>query len=112
MSTCVETPDTNSPGQLTDGWIPCAIIRDLERGGPEQVESETDLYIAYPISTMDNTAFNTTSFGHDGRARAGKAGVGGIGSSTATASTYTEGTLIIDAYASAEKKMVCAVAGP
>ena len=33
-------------------------------------------------------------------------GHGGMGSSTTTESTYTEGTLIIDAYEPSDKKMV------
>lgn len=109
----VETKDTNSNSDLTDQRIAGAIIRELEEGGAKEVDGDADLYVTYHVSTKDNTVFNTTSFGYGGWGP-GWGGWGGYGyygggmggSSTTTASTYTEGTLIIDAYEPTDKKMV------
>lgn len=65
-----------------------------------------DLYITYHITTKDNTVLNTTSFGYGGRGPGWGAWGGGMGGSTTTSSTYTEGTLVVDAYEAADKKMV------
>jgi hypothetical protein len=107
----VETEDTNTGNSLTDDRIKNAILRELREGGLELVESDADLYVTYHIATKDITSFNTTSFGYGGWGP-GWGGYGGwgyggsMGSSTTTATTYTEGTLIIDAYEPGEKKMV------
>jgi L-aminopeptidase/D-esterase-like protein len=106
----VETKDTDAGNELVAGRIKDAIIRELTEGGLEQVESDPDLYVTYHVATKDNTVFNTTSFGYGGYGAGwgawGMHGGIGMGSSTTTTSTYTEGTLVIDAYEPAEKKMV------
>ena len=102
----VDTKDSNSSNQLMDGRIRDAIVRELTEGGLKQVDSNPDLYITYHITTQENTVYNTTSFGYGGWGRGWGGWGGGMGSSTTTASSYTEGTLIIDAYEPGEKKMV------
>jgi len=107
----VETKDSNSGNQLVDDRIKAAIIRELKEGGMEEVESDADLYITYHITTKENTVYNTTSTGFGGYGGFyggwGPYGGGvGMGSSTTTANTYTEGTLILDAYEPEEKKMI------
>ena len=110
----VAPTDSGARDQLADNRIRSAIIRQLKKGGLEQVDSDADLYITYHVTTQDNTVFNTTSFGYGGYGggwggygRRGYGGYhGGIGSTSTTASTYTEGTLIIDAYEPRDKKMV------
>ena len=103
----VETKASNMPNSLMDGRIREAIIRELTEGGARQVESDPDLYITYHVTTSDRTNYNTTTMGYGGMGR-GWGGYGGMGmaSSTTTVSTYTDGTLIIDAYEPVEKKMV------
>lgn len=102
----VETKDTNSEDQLMDGRIKGAIVRELTEGGLRQVDSDADLYITYHLSSRENMVFNTTNFGYGGYGPGWYRWGGGIGSSTTTATTYTEGTLIIDAYEPMEKKLV------
>ena len=109
----VDTPDSNAD-PLSDGRIRTLIIEHLtEEGGLRKVESDADLYITYHVTTEDSTVLNTSSFGYGGYGggwggygRYGHSGYGGGGMSTTTASTYTEGTLVVDAYEPSEKKMV------
>jgi hypothetical protein len=58
------------------------------------------------MSSKENMVFNTTSFGYGGYGAGWHRWGGGMGSSTTTASTYTEGTLVVDAYEPGDKKMV------
>ena len=77
---------------------------------------ENGEYVTYHVVTEDNTVFNTSSFGYGGMGPGwggyggyGYGGYGyggGMGSSTTTATTYTDGTLILDAYDPETKKMV------
>lgn len=98
------TDETNSHDQLMDGRIKDAIIKEVTEGGLEQVDSDPDLFITYHLTTKDSTVLSTTGMGYGGYGR-GWGGWGG-GMSTTTATTYTEGTLIVDAYEPADKKMV------
>ena len=103
----VETEDTNAASPLIHDRIKAAIIRELTEGGLQQVDSGGDIAVTYHLSTQDNTVYNTTNFGYGGYHPGwGGWGGAGMGSSTTTASTYTEGTLILDAYDSNEKKMI------
>mgnify|MGYP001816209036 CR=1 FL=1 len=109
----VDTAESNSDNQLVDGRIRAAIIRELTDGGLIEVESDPDLFITYHVTTEENQVYNTTSTGfggyggyYGGWGRYGGYGYGGMGSSTTTSYTFTEGTLIIDAYEPDEKKMV------
>jgi hypothetical protein len=111
--TYVETEKTKADSELTANRIKNSIIRELREGGLKEVDSGGDLYVTYHVVTKENTVFNTTSFGYGGWGPGwggygawGYGYGGGMGSSTTTATTYTEGTLIIDAYEPQEKKMV------
>ena len=102
----VETEDTNAADSLTAERIKEAIVNELTAGGLKQVDSDADLYVTYHLASKDNTVFNTTSFGYGGHGRGWRRWGGGMGTSTTTASTYTEGTLIVDAYEPGEKNMI------
>ena len=115
--TYVETKDSNVGNDLTDNRLKDAIIRELTEGGAKQVDSNPDLYLTYHVTTKDNTVFNTTSYGYGGYGPGwggyGRYGYGygygyGMGGmdSTTRAYTYTDGTLIIDAYDPATKQLV------
>lgn len=102
----VPTKDSNARNPMMDDRIRGAIVRELKEGGLTQVDSNPDIFVTYHLSSKDNTVYNTTNFGYGGM-WGGWHGWGmGMGSSTTTASTYTEGTLIIDAYDAKEKKMI------
>lgn len=105
----VETKDTNPPDELTGNRIKNAIIRELSEGGLQSVSSDPDLFVTYHLTSKENTVLNTTGFGYGGYHRGWGGWGGGMGTATTTASTYTEGTLIVDAYApdeNGEQKMV------
>ena len=80
----------------------------LTEDGLQQVDSDPDLFITYHMTTQDNTVFSTTGFGYGGMGAGwGRWGGGmSMGSSTTTATTFTEGTLIVDAYGPDDKQMV------
>ena len=111
----VATDESNAGNDLVDDRIKNLIIREMKEGGLQEVSSDPDLYITYHVTTEDNTTYSTTSFGYGGYGSGwggyGRYGYGhgyGISSmdSTTRAYTYTEGTLLIDAYDPTDKKMV------
>ena len=104
----VETKESDAKNNLMAGRIHDAIISELEQGGLRQVESEPDLFVTYHMTTKDQTEYYTSSFGYGGYGGGwGRYGGGmGTASSTTTATTFTEGTLILDAYGPDDKKMV------
>ena len=102
----VETKDTNSKDQLMDGRIKDAIIKELTEGGLQQVDSDPDLFITYHLTTKEDTVLSTTGMGYGGYGRGWGGWGGGMSTSTTTVSTYTVGTLIVDAYEPADKNLV------
>ena len=102
----VDTKETNHPNQLMDGRIKAAIIEQLKEIGLEQAENDADLYITYHIKTSENTVFNTTGFARGGMGRGWGGWGGGAAMVTTTATTYTDGTLIVDASEPDENKLV------
>jgi hypothetical protein len=104
--TYVDTEESNSANPMMNDRIAAAIKRELKEGGLEQVDEGGDLYVTYHITTQERTQYNTTTFGYGGYGAGWHGWGGGMGSSTTTAYNYTDGTLIIDAYDAAEKKMV------
>jgi len=111
----VETEDSDMNNQLMHDRIVSLIKQNLINGGLTEVDGDADIYVTYHTSSQDYQVFNTTSFGYGGYGAGwggwgygGYGGYGGMsmGSSTTTASNYTEGTLIIDAYEPGEKQLV------
>ncbi len=102
----IQTKESNAPDELTDNRIKNAIIRELFEGGLQSVSSDPDLFITYHLTSQENTVYTTTSFGYGGYYGGWGRWGGGMGTATTTASTYTEGTLIIDAYGPDDKKMI------
>jgi hypothetical protein len=102
----VDTSDSNHQNPMMADRIQAAIIRELVNGGLEQVDADPDLLVTYHVVAQENTVLHTNTYGYGGYHRGwGRWGMG-MGSATTTASTYTEGTLVIDAYDASEKKMV------
>jgi len=106
----VDTKDSNLKNELMAGRIVEMIKKEMREGGGTEVQSDPDLYITYHVTSQENTRYNTTSMGYGGYGGYyggwGGWGGGGMASSTTTATNYTVGTLIIDAYEPTEKKMV------
>jgi hypothetical protein len=94
----VETEGTKAADTLMHDRIKQAVIDELTAGGLKQVDSAADLNVTYHLTAQENTQLNTTSFGYGGYGRGWRRYGGGMASSTTTVSTYTEGTLIVDAF--------------
>jgi hypothetical protein len=103
----VDSAESNARNPLMADRIQAMIKEKLTAGGLTEVAANPDLLVTYHVTSQDQTVFNTTGFGYGGY-WGGWRGWGApvMASSTTTAHTYTEGTLIIDAYDAAEKKMV------
>ena len=98
-----------APNELMHTRIVDAIKAKLTAGGLREVSENPDIVVTYHLSSKENTVYNTTSMGYGGYGGywGGWRGYGGgMASATTTASTYTEGTLIIDAYDALQKKLV------
>lgn len=105
----VDGEDGISPNELMHTRIVDAIKAKLTTGGLQEVSANPDIAVTYHLASKENTVYNTTSVGYGGYGGywGGWRGYGGgMATATTTASTYTEGTLIIDAYDVAEKKLV------
>jgi len=111
----VPTDDSDVKGNdLMDQRIEDMIKKELREGGGTEVQSNPDIYVTYHFTSKENTSYNTTSMGYGGYGGygggwggwGGYGGMGGMGSSTTYATTYTEGTLIVDLYDPETKKLV------
>jgi hypothetical protein len=102
----VDSSESDIRNEMMHGRIVDALKRELREGGLTEVTSDPDLLVTYHATTKENTVYNTTNFGYGGYHGGWYGYGGGMGTSTTTASNFTEGTLIFDAYDPAEKKMV------
>jgi len=111
----VATDDSDVQGNdLMDQRVEDMIKKELREGGGTEVQSNPDIYVTYHFTSKENTSYNTTSMGYGGYGGygggwggwGGYGGMGGMGSSTTYATTYTEGTLIVDLYDPETKKLV------
>ena len=110
----IDTKDSNIKNQLMADRITTMFKKELAEGGLKEVTENPDIYVTYHATSKENTSYNTTSMGYGGYGGYGGGwggygrygGMGGMGSSTTYATTYTEGTLIFDAYEPGDKKLV------
>ena len=95
--------------QLTDGRIRTAIEATLNGKGLREVPlDQADLAVGYQITTADQTDYRTTSTGWGGgygRYGRGWSG-GGVSTSTTTATTYTNGTLVIGVFSGQSQEVL------
>ncbi len=113
-----DTAESNAKNGLMADRITNLIKKEMREGGLTEVNENPDIGITYHVTTEENTSYNTTTMGYGGYGGwgpgwggygyGGYGGYGGMGmgSSTTYATTYTEGTLIIDAYDTENKKLV------
>ena len=107
----VETKDSDVKGNdLMADRVTSMIKKELREGGATEVQSDPDVYVTYHFTSEDRTSYNTTSMGYGGYGGYyggwGGWGGGGMGTSTTYATTYTDGTLIIDIYEPEAKKLI------
>jgi hypothetical protein len=108
----------NDEGGITDNAmmadrVVSLIKKELIEGGLREVQSDPDLYVTYHYTSQERKNFTTTSMGYGGYWGGWDAwgpydSFGGpmMGSSVTREYSYEEGTLVIDAYDSTEKKLV------
>ncbi|MCG6947405.1 MAG: DUF4136 domain-containing protein [Acidobacteria bacterium] len=103
----VDTTDSNIQGnQMMADRVATMIIKELREGGLVEVQENPDIFVTYHYTTEKRSSYTTTNYGYGGY-HGGWYGWGGsMGSSTTQQQTYTDGTLIIDAYDATDKKMV------
>ncbi len=82
---------------LAHGRIVAAIKREMTASGFTVVDSDADVRVSYFASINERLQFNTTYTGMSGWGRHGRAGMGMATSST-RASTFEEGTLVVDVW--------------
>jgi hypothetical protein len=113
----VDTAESNVKGnQMMADRVTSMIKKELREGGLTEVQENPDIFVTYHVTTEELSSFNTTSMGYGGYGgygpgwggygRYGYGGMGGMASSTTYETKYTEGTLIIDGYDPADKKLV------
>jgi hypothetical protein len=97
--------------ELMDGRVQDMIRQHLVAQGLKEVSENPDLIVSYDASTKDHQVLNTMGMGPGmgvgmgmGWGRFGAAGMGGMATTTET--TFTDGTLVVDAYTPDPKKMV------
>jgi hypothetical protein len=113
----VDTEESNiKDNPMMADRVVSLINKELAKDGLTEVQSDPDIYVTYHFTSQERKTLSTTSTGYGGYGGYwddwggwGDYGGGmGMGSSTTREYTYEEGTLVIDAYDSKEKKMICA----
>jgi len=103
----VDTAESNIKGnQMMADRVTNMIKKELREGGLTEVQENPDIYVTYHFTTEDRTSYTTTNFGYGGYGGGWYGWGGGMGTSSTQQHNYTDGTLIIDAYDSSDKKMV------
>jgi len=95
--------DSNNPAadDISDSRIHQAVDSQLTAKGLKKVDSGGDLGVSYQITTKDQTTYTTMGDGWGGGWR-----WGGMGMTTTTSQTYTDGTLMLGMFDSATKQEV------
>jgi hypothetical protein len=95
-----------TPNQLADGRIIAAVDKWLQAAGWQKAEGSGDIAIVPNVSTQESKSLNTFySGGYGGWGYGGWGGMG-MGSASTTVSTFVEGTMVIDLFDAASKKLV------
>ena len=103
----VNTEESNVKGnQMMADRVTNMIKKELREGGLTEVQENPDIFVTYHFTTQDRTSYTTTNFGYGGYGGGWYGWGGGMGTSSTQQHNYTDGTLIIDAYDSSDKKMV------
>jgi len=95
--------------QLMDQRVHDLVVKHMTALGMKEVTESPDLMVTYDASTQQNHVLNTfgapmgpVGFGMG----VGWRRFGGVGMATTTETTFTDGTLVIDAYTPPDNKMV------
>lgn len=106
----VDTEETSIErnNQLMHGRIVAIIEETLIGAGLQKVDDDPDVFVTYHAMTADRSSFTTTGFGYGGWGRGYRrwGGYGGMGTSTTRENTYTDGTLVVDAWNAETEKLI------
>lgn len=94
---------------LTHRRIVDAVNAQLIHNGLSEVDADPDVYITYHGGRAEKVSVNTTHYGYgygSGWYWNPYWGHTGMGGSTTTVSTYTEGTLVVDMYRADVKELI------
>jgi hypothetical protein len=86
-----------SSSPLSDERIVAAIRREMVAAGLTETDSNPDIAVTYAASVDQQVQFNTTYAATGGWGRWGRGGMG-VSSSSTRATTFDEGTLVIDIF--------------
>jgi Domain of unknown function (DUF4136) len=100
------TDETAAQDPLLAERIVQMLKAKLTAAGLTEATSNPDVYVTYHVVTEDKPVLNTTGFGYGGYAPGWGAWGGGLTSTTTTVSTFTEDTLVIDAYRPSDNRLV------
>lgn len=100
----VESKDTKAADDLMNDRIVAALKAKLNEGGLQEVQDNPDILVTYHLAKRENRSYDTMGFGGYGMGW-GTWG-GGTVNTTTVERTYTEGTLIVDAYKAGDKKLI------
>lgn len=103
-----ETKETNIQNPMMADRIVTDLKAKLTTGGLSEVQENPDIFVTYHMTSKQDQVLNTTGFGYGGVGMGWGGWGGGMGmaDTTTTETTYTEGTLIVDAYRASDKKMI------
>lgn len=94
-----------SSDPFADQRIVAAIKREMTASGLTGVDSDPDVFVTYYSATEERLQFQTMYTSVGGWGRRGRGSVGMVGSTT-RATSYEEGTLVIDVWQAAENQLV------
>lgn len=100
--------DTNLSGSspLAHQRIVAALEREMAASGLKQVDSDPDLFVSYYASSTQQVQFRTTYTGVNSWGRRGRGWGTSMSGSTTTASTFEQGTLVVDVWDARNNQLV------
>ena len=103
----VDTTDSNIQGnQMMADRVATMILKELREGGLVRVQENPDIFVTYHYTTEKRSSYTTTNYGYGGYHGGWRGWGGSMGTSTTQEQTYTDGTLIVDAYDATDKQMI------
>lgn len=102
----VETEKTKAVNPLMASRIEEMLKEKLISVGLKETDENPDIKVTYHLATKEDKVLNTTGFGYGGLGLGWGGWGGGMATATTTETTFTEGTLIVDAYETSDNKMI------
>lgn len=106
---------TPAQSPFVDARIVAAVEEQLANKGYRKVDHDPDMLVSYHAALNKEVHYNTTSFGYGagpawgpgyGWYRGGYGWSGGVSTAMTTPTTVTIGTVVVDVYDAAEKRMI------